>query len=89
MSKYSTYIRILIFYILAFFLDLISARFPSFWIVYLPFATAANVLLFDELIHAIDFGEIHKSEGTSKSLYVLALTILSAGFAIATAVFLR
>ncbi len=85
-----TILKIIIFYILAFGCQFLAERiYLGFWIVYLPLATAANVLFFDELVKVISFDDIPKMEGTNKYLYILALSVLSAGFAIATAIFLK
>jgi hypothetical protein len=88
-SNFYLYFKIVVLYALAFCFEFLAGFQPFFWTIYLPLATAANVLVFDILVQAIDFDEIHKAEGLNKSVYITALTILSAGFAIATAVFLR
>jgi hypothetical protein len=88
-TQLQMYLKIAIFYALAFIFELLSEQNKFFWIVYLPIATAGNVLLFDLLVKTVDFEEIGQLEGQNKYLYLLVLAILASGFAISTAIFLK
>jgi hypothetical protein len=59
------------------------------WIVYLPIATYISIITFDMLTNYIDFETIHDLKQEHKASYTVALAILSAGFAVATAIFMR
>jgi len=59
------------------------------WIVYLPFATSVSIITFDLINKTIDFDLINQFKEENKAVYTVALAILSAGFAIATAIFLK
>ena len=63
--------------------------FEFLWIVYLPFATAATVSTFDFLMDTIDFEDLKDIKDNHKYQYSISLAILSAGFAIASAIFLK
>ena len=77
-------------YVFAFGADLLATYFNSFfWSVYLPLIVGANVLLFDEILQIIDLNEIKQLKDTNKYLYILSLAIISAGFAIAMAIFIK
>lgn len=59
------------------------------WLAYLPISTAACILTFDMLLEIINFEEIESLKEENKVVYILALCVLSAGFAIATSIFLK
>ena len=59
------------------------------WIPYLSFATALSIQFFDLLVDYIDFDRINKLKEENQVIYTVALSILSAGFAIAIAIFLK
>jgi hypothetical protein len=59
------------------------------WIIYLPIATYISIVTFDLLTNYIDFESMNKLKEDHKGQYIIALSILSAGFAIATAIFLK
>ena len=81
--------KIVIFYSFGLILEIFARQYNFLWSIYLPVATAGNVLLFDELVQFIDFEDIKHLDQNGKNFYILALTVLSAGFAIATAIFLK
>jgi hypothetical protein len=59
------------------------------WIIYLPIATYISIITFDLLTNYIDFESMDKLKEDHKGQYIIALSILSAGFAVATAIFLK
>jgi hypothetical protein len=81
--------RTLILYILAFAADRLAMQYTFFWIIFLPIATAANTLLFDLMLGMVDFSTIKSMGDTDRGIQTVAITILSAGFAVGTAIFLR
>jgi hypothetical protein len=90
MNNYKTYAQILMLYIFAFGADLLATNFNTFfWSIYLPLIVGANVLLFDEILKIIDLNEIKQLKDTNKYLYILSLAVISAGFAIAMAIFMK
>jgi hypothetical protein len=90
MTNYKTYAQILMLYIFAFGAELLAQTFSNFfWSIYLPLIVAANVLLFDEILKIIDLNEIKQLKDTSKYLYILSLAVISAGFAVAMAIFMK
>jgi hypothetical protein len=78
-------------YVIAFGLDYaaINWNLPVLWIIFLPISTAAVVFTFDLIVTHFDFDEIKHLKGSDKYLYIIALSILCAGFAVATAIFLK
>jgi hypothetical protein len=62
---------------------------PFFWSIYLPVIVAASVLLFDETLKIIDLNEIKTLKDTNKYLYILSISVISAGFAVAMAIFMK
>lgn len=90
MTNPKTYAQILMLYVFAFGAELLSQNISNFfWSIYLPLIVAANVLLFDEILHIIDLNEIKALKDTNKYLYILSVAIISAGFAIAMAIFMK
>lgn len=59
------------------------------WVINLPISTALALTIFDLFCDYIDIKEIKNLEAKDKNLYRVAMAILAAGFAIATAIFLR
>jgi hypothetical protein len=61
------------------------------WIAFLPLATFVSLTTFDLLLNNVDFTKetLNNLPEQHKSVYTIALAILSAGFAIALAIFLR
>ena len=77
-------------YVFAFGAELLAQNFSSFfWSIYLPLIVAANVLLFDEILRIIDLNEINQLKDTNKYLYILSIAVISAGFTIAMAIFMK
>ncbi len=74
---------------MAFVADYFAKQYNFVWIIFLPIATVANTLFFDLLLGMVDFDGIKKLKETDKGIQTVALTILSAGFAIGTAIFLK
>jgi hypothetical protein len=90
MNNYKIYLQILFLYVAAYGADVLATYVnPFFWSVYLPVVVAANVLLFDETLKIIDLDEIKTLKDTNKYLYILSICVLSAGFAIAMAIFMK
>ena len=87
--NYQLISRTLILYALAFVADYFAKQYNFVWIIFLPIATAANTLFFDLLLGMVDFSVIKTLKDSEKGIYLVALTTLSAGFAIATAIFLK
>jgi hypothetical protein len=59
------------------------------WIVYLPIATHISIIMFDLLSDYINFDLLRSFKQENQAIYTISLSILSAGFAIATAIFLK
>jgi hypothetical protein len=82
-------------YVIAFVLSYFAKRtfldidFGFLWLIYLPIATAAVVTTFDYIMDTFDFEEIKTLKDNNRYLYSLSLAVLSAGFAIATAIFMK
>jgi hypothetical protein len=90
MTNYKTYAQIVLLYIFAFGAELLATNVYSFfWSIYLPLVVSANVLLFDEILQIIDLNEIKELKDTNKYLYILSIAVISAGFAIAMAIFMK
>jgi hypothetical protein len=88
--KINIYLQILMLYVFAFGADMLANYVHNFfWSVYLPLIVGANVLLFDEILKIIDLNEIKTLKDTNKYLYILSVSIISAGFAIAMAIFMK
>lgn len=87
--NYQLISKIAILYVLAFVADYFAKQYNFVWIIFLPIATAANTLFFDLLLGMVDFDDIKLLKGSDKGIHLAALTVLSAGFAIATAIFLK
>ena len=84
------YIQIVLLYVTSLGLEILAEKvYPFFWNLYLPVVVAANIMLFDELLKVINWKEIKELKDTNKYLYILSLAVLSAGFAIATATFMK
>jgi hypothetical protein len=90
MTNYKTYAQIAMLYVFAFGAELLAKSFNNFfWSIYLPLIVAASVLLFDEVLQIIDLNEIKTLKDNNKYLYILSLAVISAGFAIAMAIFMK
>ena len=90
MTNYKIYVQILILYVFAFGAELLAQNFSNFfWSIYLPLIVAANVLLFDEILQIIDLSEIKQLKDINKYLYILSIAVISAGFAVAMAIFMK
>jgi hypothetical protein len=77
-------------YVFAFGAELLAQNLNNFfWSIYLPLIVAANVMLFDEILHIIDWSEIKTLKDTNKYLYILSIAVISAGFAVAMAIFMK
>lgn len=61
------------------------------WIAFLPLATFVSLSTFDLLLSNVDFTKetLSKLTEEERAVYTLAISILSAGFAVALAIFLR
>jgi hypothetical protein len=84
-------IKTVVLYALAFLADYVANiyNFKFAWLVFLPIATAANTLFFDLLLGHVDFSSINNLKDSDRGIHTVALTVLSAGFAIATAIFFK
>jgi Na+/melibiose symporter-like transporter len=98
--KLPTIAQILILYVLSAILaflanytirisESVSYTLDFLWLAYLPISTAACILTFDMLLEIVDFDEMESLKEENRVVYVLALCVLSAGFAIATSIFLK
>lgn len=83
-----TYILLFVFGFLA-KREIFDISLDFLWIIYLPIATYISIVTFDLLTNYIDFEAMDKLKEDHKGQYIIALSILSAGFAIATAIFLK
>jgi hypothetical protein len=90
MNNYKIYLQIIFLYIAAYGAEVLATKVDSFfWAIYLPVIIAASVLLFDETLKIIDLNEIKTLKDTNKYLYILSICVLSAGFAVAMAIFMK
>jgi hypothetical protein len=62
---------------------------PELWTIFLPVATATCIRIFDFLLPELDFQNMDKLTPEGKNMHILALAIISAGMAIAVAIFLK
>jgi hypothetical protein len=83
-----TYLALFVFGYLA-KREIFNISLDFLWIIYLPIATYISIVTFDLLTNYVDFEAMSKLKEDHKGQYVIALSILSAGFAIATAIFLK
>lgn len=82
-------LQVVVLYASAYIIELLAKEQSFFWILFLPVATAAVLTTFDLLMGIVDLEEIKLLKDQNKYLYILGVCILSAGFAVATALFLK
>jgi hypothetical protein len=76
-------------YAAAYLIELLAKEQAFFWILFLPVATAAVIATFDLIMRIVDLDEIATLKDQNKYIYIVGICILSAGFAVATALFLK
>ncbi len=82
-------IQVTTLYVAAYLIELLAKEQSFFWILFLPVATAAVLTTFDLLMGIVDLEEIKILKDQNKYVYIVGVCILSAGFAVATALFLK